>query len=115
MKVSFEGIGEGIATFHFDGEGKAVGGKPVKMSGNGTVSPCGDGERFFGIALAGDEDFAAVQLEGFAELSFSGAAPGVGYVKLAADGSGGVKVSETGGEFLVVEVDAGSKVLGLVL
>ena len=115
MKVSFEGIGEGIATFHFDGEGRAAGGTPVKVSGNGTVSPCGEGERFFGVALAGDEDFTAVQMEGFAELSFSGTAPGVGYVKLAADGSGGVKKSESGGEFLVVEVDTGNKVLGLVL
>ena len=115
MKVSFEGIGEGIATVHFDGAGKAVGGKPVKMSGNGTVSPCEDGERFFGIALAGDEDYAAVQLEGFAELSFSGVAPSVGYVKLAADGNGGVKVSESGGELLVVEVDATDKLLGLIL
>lgn len=116
MKVSFEGIGESVITFYNDGENGAGAGVPVKMSGNGEISACGDGDRFFGISLANEGDFAAVQTGGYAELSYTGAAPEVGFAKLAADGNGGVKtVSEGGGEFLVIETDTANKILGIML
>lgn len=116
MKVSFEGIGESVITFYNDGDNGAVAGVPVKISGNGEVSACGAGERFFGVALAGEGDFAAVQVQGFVQLIYSGNAPSVGFVQLAADGSGGVKAVEAdGGEFLAVEVDTTNKILGVML
>ena len=115
MKVSFEGIGESVVTF-YNSKIAAVGaGAPVKMSGNGEVSACADGNRFFGAALACDADFAAVQTGGYAQLVYSGTAPAVGFAKLASNGEGGVKIAETGGEFLVVDVDTISKTIGFML
>lgn len=116
MKVSFEGIGESVVTFYNAEESGAAAGAPVKMSGNGEVSTCGDGERFFGVALAGEGDFAAVQTGGYIEISYSGTAPTAGFNSLAADGAGGVKtVAAGGGEFLVIEVDETNKILGIIL
>ena len=45
-RVSFEGIGEVMATF-YAGEG-VKGGQVVKLGGDGEVAPCAAGERFFG-------------------------------------------------------------------
>jgi len=115
VKVSFEGIGESVVTFYNGSSNAAAAGVPVKMSGNGEVSACSDGERFFGVAQSCDADFAAVQTSGYIELKYTGTAPTVGYAKLAANGSDGVKAAETGGEFLVAEVDSTNKILGLML
>ncbi len=115
MKVSFEGIGESVVTFYNSKTSAAAAGVPVRMSGNGEVSACADGERFFGYALSCDKDFAAVQTAGYIELGYTGTAPTVGFTKLAANGSGGVKAAETGGEFLVIDVDTANKIVGLML
>lgn len=115
MKVSFEGIGEDIVTFYNNKSSAAAAGMPVKMSGCREAAKCGDGERFFGVAVADDSEFAAVQTKGYAELPYSGSEPVVGFGKLAADGSGGVKIAETGGEFLIVDVDATNKLVGFML
>ena len=116
MKVSFEGIGESVVTFYNDDTNGAAAGAPVKMSGNGEVSKCAAGDRFFGVALANEGDFAAVQTGGYAQLKYSGAAPNVGFATLAGDGDGGVKTVTTGGgEFLVVDVDTANKILGIML
>ncbi|MEA4896038.1 MAG: hypothetical protein VB064_12375 [Oscillospiraceae bacterium] len=115
MKVSFEGIGESVVTFFNSATGSATAGAPVLISANGEVSACADGDRFFGCALACDTDIAAIQTAGYIELAYSGTNPAVGFVRLAANGSGGVKASEDGGEFLVVNVDTANKTLGLML
>lgn len=115
MKVSFEGIGESVITFYNSKTAAAGAGAPVKMSGNGEVSVCADGDRFFGVALACDTDFAAVQTDGYVELAYTGTAPAIGFAKFVSNSAGGVKTAETGGEFLVVDVDTVSKTIGLML
>ena len=115
MKVSFEGIGESVVTFYNSKTAAAGAGVPVKMSGNGEVCACADGDRFFAAALACDTDFAAVQTGGYVKLAYSGTAPAVGFAKLVSNGDGGVKLAETGGEFLVVDVDTVGKTAGLML
>jgi hypothetical protein len=115
VKVSFEGIGESVVTFYNNKALNASAGIPVKMSGNGEVCACADGDRFFGVSLACDSDFAAVQTSGYIKLGYTGAAPSVGFAKLAADGAGGVKSSGTGGEFLVVDIDTVNKTIGFML
>lgn len=115
MKVSFEGIGENVVTFYNSKSATAVAGAPVKMSGNGEVSVCADGDRFFGAALACDADFAAIQTDGYVELGYTGTAPAIGFAKLVSNGVGGVKRAEEGGEFLVVDLDTVSKTIGLML
>lgn len=114
MKVSFEGIGESVVTFYNSKTAAAGAGVPVKMSGNGEVSVCAEGERFFGVALACDPDFAAIQMNGYVELGYTGTAPAVGFAKLVSNGAGGVKTAETGREFLIVDVDTVSKTIGLM-
>ena len=115
MKVSFEGIGENIVTFYNSKTSGAAADAPVKMSGACETAKCADGERFFGVAVAGDTEFAAVQVEGYVELPYSGAEPAVGFGKLAANGAGGVKAAEAGGEFLIIDVDTTNKVVGFML
>ena len=101
-KVSFEDIGAVVATFAAD-EG-VKGGLVVKLTGNGTVGPCGAGDAFCGVALEPRQGGAAVQVKGFAGVKASGELS-VGWAALAADGAGGVKPAAAGGvQALVVSV-----------
>ena len=115
MKVSFEGIGENIVTFYNSKTNPAAVGVPVKMSAACEAAKCGDGERFFGVAVAGDSEFAAVQTKGYVEMPYTGTVPAVGFGKLAADAAGGVKTADAGSEFLIVDVDVTNKVVGFIL
>ena len=102
MKTAFEEIGRLSVTFQAD-SGEA--GQVCAMAENGKVAPCADGEVFIGVMEGLRKGCTAVQIQGFAEVDYTGTAPGLGYVKLAANGSGGVKVSTSGREHLVVCVD----------
>lgn len=102
MKVAFEEIGRVAATFAADG---VKAGTVCKMAGNGMVAPCADGEEFVGLVEHVRKGFCGVQLHGFAQVAYTGTAPGLGYVNLAANGGGGVKVSSGGRGHLVVAVD----------
>lgn len=105
-KVSFEGIGEVLATFYAD-EGVTAG-QMVKLSGDSRVAACTAGEAFCGVAVAVKTGCAAVQVEGFVEVPCADGAVTVGRIALTADGSGGVKKAgsgETGTEVLVVSKD----------
>lgn len=115
MKVSFEGIGESVITFYNNEDAAAFPGEPVKISGNGEVSACSEGDRFFGLALACQEDYAAVQNAGFAVFEYSGTDPLVGYGRYVADGEGGIMANENGGEFLVIEVDTTGRKVAIML
>ena len=116
MKVSFEGIGENVVTFYNSSAGGVhSAGIPVKLTGNGEVSGCADGDRFFGVSIVCKEDFVSVQNAGYVETAYSGTAPEVGYARLLADGADGVKTGGSGGEFLVVGVDTANGTIGFML
>jgi hypothetical protein len=106
-RISFEGIGEVAATFAC-GEGVKAG-QVVKLTGDGTVGPCGDGERFCGVALSAGEGFAAVQLGGLIRVAASGGALSEGWNRLLADGA----ETPIGGEYLVVRAESGGAVIRL--
>lgn len=94
-KVSFEDIGMVTATFAAREDMKP--GQVVKITGNGEVGACTDGDAFCGLALSVRSGFACLPTSGTVTL---------GRVKLAADGTGGVKPVSTGGtEVLVVSAD----------
>lgn len=76
MTVSFKGWKERVATFEAASDLEA--GSVVKVSGNGQVSACSAGDKFAGVVLSCRGGFAAVQLEGYAEISYSGTAPAAG-------------------------------------
>lgn len=114
MEVSFNGFGENAATFLAQ-EGVAPG-APVRVTANGTVGPCADGEDFCGAALNARGGYAAVQLSGYARLPYGGAAPAVGWRALCAAGGGKIRAAETGGRtLLVVDVDENEKTCGVIL
>lgn len=106
-KVSFEGIGEVAATFFTEGTVKR--GHVVKIGGDSKVEACASGERFCGVALGDAKDgFAAVQIQGCAQVKCADDTVTVGYVKLTADGTGGVKkagTNDAGDEYLVMADD----------
>ena len=107
MKVAFNSIGEHLVTFASNGVNK---GEPVKVSAAGTVSPCSAGDVFDGAAVDVRGGYASVALDGFVTLPYTGTAPGIGHVTLAADGSGGVKTAASGGRtVLAVDVDTAAK------
>ncbi len=111
MKAAFEEIGYLAVTFAQTG---CAAGKVCKLGGNAAVAPCAAGDKFCGIAQSIRGGYAAVQVEGFAEVPYTGTAPGVGYVSLCADGSGGVKTG-AGREYLVVNVDTAAKIVTIKL
>ncbi|MGI5935766.1 MAG: hypothetical protein ACOX7I_03025 [Oscillospiraceae bacterium] len=132
MKVSFEGIGETIATFYNNGANGAEKGAPVRLSSSGEVCKCAAGENFAGVAVSVSGDFAAVQIAGYVKLPYSGdVAPQAGRQHLVADGQGGVMVDAgtegmvtigdtdyptgavtyTGNSYLVLDVDASARLV----
>ena len=105
-KISFDEIGNVMATF-YAGEG-VEDGQVVKVTANGTVGPCAQGEAFCGVAGQARRGAVAVQVGGFMQVHTTGAV-GLGRVKLAADGKGGVQVADNGVEALVVQVEQDGK------
>ena len=71
------------------------------------VAQCGAGDGFCGVVLARARDGGActVALGGMVTVSCT-SAPAVGWAKLSADGSGGVKADEGGREYLVVRSES---------
>lgn len=104
MNVSFEEIGRLAVTFAHE---NCQSGQLCKLVDNGLVLPCNEGDSFCGIVESVRGGFAAVQMEGFAAVSVTGALE-VGYVSLCADGSGGVQAG-SGREYLVVSMDKESE------
>lgn len=112
MRVCFEEIGHMSATFAAE---SGEGGQVCKVSGNGAVAPCADGEAFCGVMEGVRKGFAAVQLHGFVTLPYTGTAPTLGYNNLVANANGGIKVGSAGKSCLVVSVDTDVKVATIEL
>lgn len=114
MKFSYEGIGQWAATFACD---QVNLGEMVKVSGNGTVSACADGDDFCGMVLTVGRDGSAcaVALGGMVTVGYTGTAPALGWTALAADGNGGVKSASGGRNHLVVEVDTSGSTVTFAL
>lgn len=102
MRISYEGIGHVSVTFPVDGCNMW---EVCKFDADGLIVSCYEGDAFVGIVENISPDTAAVQIHGFAEVKYTGTAPEPGYVKLYADGKGGVCMNEAGREYLVIEVD----------
>ena len=107
MSISFEGIGEVVATFLVE-EGCALErGQVVCVTGGSQVGLGAKGGKLCGVAVGVSEDgYAAVQIDGMTAVGYSGTAPAVGWQMLAADGTGKVTVDESNGmRHLVAAVD----------
>ena len=106
MKITYEGIGYLGVTMPM---GNCVQGQVCTINSAGQAVVCADGGVFFGVVDHVENGMAAVQMEGFVKLSYSGTAPNHGYVGLVSDGNGGVKVDASADKRLVVAVDLVSK------
>ena len=113
MIVSFAGVGQVCATFLGGG---LTEGHVVKLTGSGTVGSCEADDAFCGAAVCCKDDACTVQVGGFLSVGYSGTAPDLGWVTLAADGLGGVKTAAGGGvRCLAAEVDAAAKTVTIML
>jgi hypothetical protein len=112
MKVCFTGLMEQAATFEA-AQGVAAG-QPVKVTESGKVSPCAENDIPCGVAMNVHGEYAAVQLAGYVKVPYTGNVA-VGYQKIAANGAGGVTVSDTGRQLLNVDIDTTASVCGILL
>lgn len=110
MNVNFNGYGENAVTFETDGTVTA--GVPVKMTDDGKVTACANGDVFCGVSLSVRDGYAVVQLAGYVTMPAKSKIA-VGYKKLAAGESSAVASSITGREYLVLNSTADS--VGFIL
>lgn len=81
-------------------------GQVITLAAPCVATPAEEGNKFCGVCTVVRGDYASAVMHGCAKVSYSGTAPQLGYVRLAADGNGGVTVDSTNGrEYLVVSVD----------
>ena len=116
MNISFDGIGEVIATFAVKAETELAPGDAVVITGNGEVGLGSDGGQICGVVVTTAEDgYAGVQIGGLVQVNYSdSAAPAVGWDQISTDGAGSIKAAESGGvTCLVVSVDEAAAVIKL--
>lgn len=90
-------------------------GTAVALRENCTAAIPASGEKFCGVCTDVRGNYITVALKGYAETTFSGTAPAVGYNTLAGDGNGNATVSENGREILVAEVDTTAQKIIIIL
>lgn len=114
MKVSYEEIGNWAATFACSAMTE---GHVAKTSASGTVSECGDGDDFCGVAaaVALSGDACTVTLGGVVKVAYTGTEPTVGYGILVGNGAGGVKVASTGISRWIIAVDTANQTVTMRL
>lgn len=95
------------------GEGEIAPGDLVVMSANNTVKKAASG-KFVGVAHSIRGEYVLVQTGGFAVLPYSGSAPSIGFVTLAADSQADAVSDASGREVLVTEVDSTAKTIGVL-
>lgn len=110
--ILFDGIGAEVVTMKNE---NAVVGAPCCMLDNGMVYGAEDGNVIHGVCIWERDGLVGVQVRGFVTLPLSGGAPEVGFAKLAASANGGVKVSSTGREYLVVSIDSTAKTITFMM
>lgn len=113
MAISYEEIGAMCVTA--TAASTAAAGKVCKLDSGGRRQTAPPGSRFCGLVLHVRGGNAAVQVGGFAQVGYTGSVPAMGYTKLSADGSGGVKGDTAGTEYLVAAVDTVKKTVTILL
>ena len=100
------------AIYTFEADSTVEVGTLVKFVNNYKVTACENGDDFHGICVNARDGFAAVQIDGCAEILYFGDI-NLGYQKLSAFSSTRVSVSENGKEHLVMSV--GASFIGILL
>ena len=102
MNISYEGIGALVVSIP---AGNCEAGKVCKVNGVGKADKCAANDKFCGVVLAVEQGMAAVQMEGFVTVGYTGSMPAYGFNTLAADGNGKVMLHSAGREHMVVGIN----------
>lgn len=113
MNVYLNGFDRKEVTFNA-GAGAAEG-NTVNFLSKSTVGAVAADTNFCGVCALVRNGLASVVLRGYVTVSYSGAAPSLGYNKITANGAGGVKVSDSGRDILVADIDTANHTCGIVL
>ena len=113
MNISYQDIAQVCAAFQ--ASGALSEGKLCKVTGNGTVSSCANGDVFHGVTGKVRNGMAAVTLRGFVTVKYAGTTPTVGECALAAASAFEVKTAEDGRRCLVVSVDTANHEVTILL
>lgn len=113
MTVSFDSIGQECVTFQSSDTISA--GTLCKISKNGYVAACNDGDVFHGVAMKQSAGLTSLAIRGFVTLPYSGTAPTLGYCALAAADANTVKVLEGAREYLVAAVNTADSTVTFLL
>ena len=101
--ISNKGFNEKSITLYIE-EGANVG-EPVTISAANTAKASAEGDNFAGILINQRNGCGAVQVEGYASVTYTGTAPALGRTNVCANGSGGIKTGTTGRTVLVLNVN----------
>lgn len=113
MAIGFKGFNEQILTFKTISAEK---GYPVKQNASGDLINCSANEDFMGICTQVNSDFAGVQMGGYIEMQYSTGSPEYGLKCIQADGTGKVKVSDSGNKkYQIIKIDTENKMIGFIL
>lgn len=112
MKTSFRGFNEQVASFEADSSVAA--GKVVGISANGKVQAVTSGA-FCGVCKKVRDGIAAVQLEGYVRVPYTGSLS-LGYQKVSATTGSKIAADSTNGrEHLIVDIDSNTNIAGIIL
>ena len=113
--ISYRGFNSSALTF--ESEAEFTKGAPIGFDSDGICAQAEADDAFIGVCVSVRGNLVTAQMEGFVEANYSGTAPGYGWVKLCADGNGGVAVSTGDGVplYRVIEVDTENKKVGFIL
>lgn len=112
MNVSFNGFNQNVLTFVSENDIKQN--ALVKMTDNGKVDACENGDEFIGVCVNSRLGYAGVQMTGYAKTTYSGDVA-VGYVTVVCDENGGIKADENGRKVLVTDVDTTAQTVGFIM
>ena len=114
-RISFEGFNNKYLTFV--AEDTLTAGKPVSFDDGESCTEALEGDYVAGICTEVRNGFATVLVQGYAEIKYSGTAPGFGYERFVCNALGGVCLADSndnGPLFRVVKVDPEKKIVGFI-
>ncbi len=111
MTANYQGLNREVITIKCNSNVNAPG-QLVKLSDNGIVSKCGDGDTPIGLVLNVRNGYAAVQISGYMEIPHNGTL-NAGYQKIGASGDKELKLSAES-EKQVLVLDASNSTLRFI-
>ena len=114
MNNYFEGFATNCITVPCEDDVEV--GVPVSLDNSSMAFKSYDGTEFMGLCTYVRNGYATVVLTGYAQFSYEGQQPPVGFVKLVCGSKDTVKIDEEiGRSVMVVSVDPIEKKVGIIL